>query len=81
MTEAELVAKFNQMRAAAPKGCKTAWEHLFGILFDHDITAAGATAAGIAKRAEPPIAAVQIADGRKLAHYVTVKPEITKQWK
>ncbi len=81
MTEEELVAKFNQMRGTAPKGGKTAREHLFGILFDQDITAAGATAAGIAKKAEPPNASVQIADGRNLASYVTVKPGVTEQWK
>ena len=81
MTEAELVAKFNQMRESAPNGCKTAWEHLFGILFDQDITAAGATAAGIAKKAGPPDAAVEIAGGRKLSPYVTVKPGFAGLWK
>lgn len=81
MTEAELVAKFDEMRAAAPKGHKIAWAHLFGILFDQDITAVGATAAGIARKAGPPDAAVEIAGGRKLASYVTVKPGVKREWK
>ena len=55
----------------------TATMHLFGVIFDKEIEASGATAAEIARgaRIESKVSA-QIADGRNLARYFTVKPEV-----
>ncbi len=60
----------------------TATMHLFGIIFDKEIEAIGATAAEIARgaRIESTVSA-QIADGRNLARYVTVKPEVIGRWR
>ncbi len=81
MTESDLVTKFQTMRRSAPAGHKTAHEQLYGTLFDRDIMEAGTNAARIAALAGPPNASAQIADGRKLAAYVTVKPDVAKVWK
>ncbi len=56
--------------------------HLFGIIFDKEIEASGATAAAIARgtRIESNVSG-QIADGRNLAGYVTVNPEVIGRWR
>ncbi len=60
----------------------TATMHLFGIIFDKEIEASGATAAEIARgaRIESNVSA-QIADGRNLARYVTVNPVVIGRWR
>ncbi len=60
----------------------TATMHLFGIIFDKEIEASGATAAEIARgaRIESKVS-TQIADGRNLARYVTVNPEAMVRWR
>ena len=55
-------------------------QHLFGIIFDREIEASGANPPGIAGEAGVP-ATEAISDGRNLAEYVTVKPEIEKRWR
>ena len=83
MTIDDLVAKLTQMRETSTRGIDmTATMHLFGIIFDKEIEASGATAAEIARgaRIESKVSA-QIADGRNLARYVTVNPEVIGQWR
>ena len=83
MTIEDLVAKLTQMREASTRGIDmTATMHLFGIIFDKDIEASGATAAEIARgaRIESKVSG-EIADGRKLARYVTVNPEVIGRWR
>ena len=83
MTIDDLVAKLTQMREASTRGIDmTATMHLFGIIFDKDIEASGATAAEIARgaRIESKVSA-PIADGRNLARYVTVNPEVIGRWR
>ena len=85
MTIEDLVAKLTQMREASTRGIDmTATMHLFGIIFDTDISASGATAPEIAGKA--PITSkksvsAEIADGRNLARYVTVNPEVIDRWR
>ena len=83
MTIEDLVAKLTQMREASTRGLDmTATMHLFGLIFDKDIDASGATAAEIARgaRIESKVSA-QIADGRNLARYVSVNPEVIARWR
>ena len=83
MTIDDLVAKLTQMREDSTRGIDmTATMHLFGIIFDKEIEASGATAAEIARgaRIESKVSA-PIADGRNLARYVTVKPEVIARWR
>lgn len=81
MTRADLVTKFQAMRKNAPPGHKTAHGHLFGILFHDEIHAAGTNGTRIAKPAGTASAEVEINNGRKLATYVTVKPDVARRWK
>ena len=55
-------------------------QHLFGIIFDNEIAASGATPGEIAGKAGVP-ATENISDGRNLAAYVTVKPGEEKRWR
>ena len=83
MTKDQLVAKLEEMRAAGeahPRGRVGAMQHLFGIIFDKEIAASGATPGEIAGKAGVP-ATENISDGRNLAAYVTVKPEEEKRWR
>ena len=52
--------------------------HLFGIIFDHEIEISGSNGNRIAKAAGVPDL---ITDGRNLAPYVTVKPEVRQHWR
>ena len=82
MTKDQLVAKLREMREtgkADRRGRVGAMQHLFGIIFAKEIAASGANPPGIAQEAGVP-AAEAISDGRNLAEYVTVKPEIEKRW-
>ena len=82
MTKDELVAKLKEMRKAGeadPRGRVGAMHHLFGIIFDREIEASGSNPPKIAGEAGVP-ATEAISDGRNLAEYVTVKPEIKKRW-
>ena len=83
MTIDDLVAKLTEMReASTPSIDMTATMHLFGIIFDKDIEASGTTAAEIARGARiGSKVSGQIADGRKLARYVTVNPEVIARWR
>ena len=82
MTIDDLVAKLTQMREASTRGIDmTATMHLFGIIFDKDISASGATAAAIARGARIESVSGEIADGRNLARYVTVNPEVLGRWR
>ena len=51
--------------------------HLFGIIFDREITDSGTNGSRIAKAAGVPDL---ITDGRNLAPYVTVRPEVRQRW-
>ena len=82
MTIDDLVAKLTQMRENSTRGTNmTATMHLFGIIFDKEIEASGATAAEIARGARIESVSGEIADGRNLAQYVTVKPEVIGRWR
>ena len=81
MTTYQLAAKLREMRDAG-KADRTvsAMGHLFGIIFGREIAASRSSAAEIARKADVP-GDGGISDGRNLAAYVTVKPEIEKRWR
>ena len=69
------------MRRTAKRGEVSATKVLFGILFDDDIAKSGTNAAQISREAGLDGWDVEINYGRKLAQYVTVKPEIEQHWR
>ena len=82
MTKSELAMKLSEMREAGePNSNMSAMMYLFGIIFDKDIERIASNAAQIAKEAKCQAAEGAVADGRKLARYVTVKPEVLKHWR
>ena len=81
MTDSEFARKLNEMRAAGQPGRRiTAMTHLFGFLFDREIENSGSNAARIAREAGISGAEAAICDGRNLADWVTVKPEVRRRW-
>ena len=81
MTIYQLAAKLNEMREAGQADRRvSAMGHLFGIIFAREIAASRSNPAEIAREAGVPDDG-GISDGRNLADYVTVKPEIEERWR
>ena len=84
MTKNDLVEKLRDMRDSADDGDLTAMTHLFGIIFNDDISECGTNAAQIAQeynRRHTKIGGEPISDGRKLARFVTVPDRLLRKWR
>ncbi len=82
MTKIELGNKLREMYENAIGVNQVAMIHLFGILYATEIEKAGATNAEIIKAAQiRPSYHAELSKGRKLARFVSVKPEYLVQFK
>ena len=87
MTENELVQKLHDMREEGRSfgDDVTAMMHVFGIIFDADISACSSNAAQLARAYEVTygtrIGSPGISDGRKLRRFVTVNENVLRRWR
>lgn len=80
MTQNDLIEKLKAMLNAGTLGDNTrAIATLFGIVFDKEIETSGASVPKIGDGAR--IKNVEINIGRKLADFVTVRPDVLSKWR
>ena len=82
----DLVEKLHEMREHGnPDGRTTLMMHLFGCIFDNDISAAGTNPSEIERHYRKRYDDVQvkagISDGRNLKEVMTVDPEVERRWR
>ncbi|MCY4510673.1 MAG: hypothetical protein OXG35_27495 [Acidobacteria bacterium] len=82
----DLVAKLHEMREHGNlHGRTTQMMHLFGCIFDNDISAAGTNPSEIERRYRKRYDDVQvkagISDGRNLKEVMTVDPGVERLWR
>ena len=54
---------------------------LFGIIFHADIDASDSSASAIGRAGTGVESDATVSDGKKLAQYVTVRPEVLRRWR
>ena len=85
MNQSDLVARLHAMRNAAGKGEVDVMTRLFGIIFDREIADCGSNANRIVAEYlrvhDHKIGGPVINDGRRLAPFVTVKPDVLRKWR